>query len=57
MAKENPTHTKSQFVASKKYRKYRDIVAVALKDGRLYTAAEVDEIIDAFLKRQVEKEI
>lgn len=57
MAKENPTHTKSQFVASKKYRKYRDIVAVALKDGQLYTAAEVDEIIDAFLKRQVEKEI
>lgn len=53
MDKRQPTHTKEQLVASKKYRKYRDILAVALDARKVYTAAEVDSIVAEFLSRPV----
>lgn len=49
-------HTKEQFLASKKYRKCRDVLAVVLAGGRLYSTAEVDDMLDAFLKRPIVEE-
>ncbi len=46
-------HTKEQFLASKKYRKCRDVLAVVLAGGRLYSTEEVDDMLDAFLKRPI----
>lgn len=52
-SKRTPMHMKEQFLASKKYRKYHDVLAVVLASGRPYSTAEVDDMLDAFLKRPV----
>lgn len=49
-------YTKAQIVASKKYRAYRDVLAVALKDGAFYTAEEIQAKLEAFLKRPVQNQ-
>lgn len=46
-------YTKAQIVASKKYRAYRDVLAVVLKDGE-YTAEEIKSKVDAFLRRPIQ---
>lgn len=53
MERKMPMHTKEQFLASKTYRKYHDVLAVILAGGRLYTKEEVDRMLDTFLKRPV----
>lgn len=49
-------YSRAQAVASEKYRPQRDAVAVALKDGELYTAEEIQTKLEAFLKRPVQNQ-
>ncbi len=49
---ERVTHTKAQIIASEKYKRYRDVLAVILPDRDL-TAEEVDAAIDKFMKGKV----
>lgn len=51
--KAEPTYTKDQVAASKRYANRRDLVSVLLEDGRAYTLAEVDALIDKFMKGAV----
>ena len=48
-----PTFTKDQLAASKRYATLRDLVSVLLEDGKQYTLAKVDEMIEAFKKGKV----
>lgn len=50
------TFTKSQLVGSKKYAGKRDVLKSQLRDGEAYTFAQVDAIIDGFMKKPVGKE-
>lgn len=47
------TYSKWQFLKSKEYKKYRDLLNVLLKDNVLYGKDEVKKIIDGYLKRGV----
>lgn len=40
-----PAFTKKKLVASQTYGKYKDILNVLLNDNKLYTRAEVEQII------------
>ena len=51
--KTEPTYTKEQVAASKRYANRRDLVSVLLEDGKAYTLAEVDALIDKFMKGAV----
>ena len=51
--KTEPTYTKEQVAASKRYANRRDLVSVLLEDGKSYTLAEVDALIDKFMKGAV----
>ncbi|MGN6710722.1 hypothetical protein [Anaerocolumna jejuensis] len=62
MAKEKPmvddavsiaTFTKQQLVSSKKYAEKKDLLNALLVDDRSYSMAEVEEILDGFLKGKV----
>jgi len=46
---------KQQILAAKKYADRRDLLAVLLDDGKPYTLAEVDKIIEEFLKKEFDK--
>lgn len=48
------TFSKEQLVKSEKYKQYRDILASQLDDAASYTASQVDKLIEAFLKGEVE---
>lgn len=48
-----PTFTKDQLAASKRYAARRDLVSVLLEDGKGYTLAEVDGLIEKFMKGKV----
>ncbi len=48
-----PTHTKEQYLRSKKYRHCRDALAVILEEGESYSADKVDQMLDAFMKRPI----
>lgn len=45
--------TKTQIVQSKTYRRWRDSLAVALSDDKMYTHDEIKQALDAFLARPV----
>lgn len=47
------TFTKEQIVNAKRYRQDIDIVNALLDDGKTYTLAEVDNIIERFKKGSV----
>lgn len=51
--KAEPTYTKDQVAVSKRYANRRDLVNVLLEDGKAYTLAEVDALIEKFLKGAV----
>ncbi|MEE1249004.1 MAG: hypothetical protein UHU19_07245 [Lachnospiraceae bacterium] len=44
---------KEQILTAKRYRHNVDIVDAILEDGKSYTLAAVDKMIDEFLKRKV----
>lgn len=46
-------YTKKELMASKKYRKYRDVLSVILDDNKRYSLNEVDEKIESFLIKEV----
>lgn len=47
------TYTKQQLAASKKYANRRDLISVLLAEGKTYTLAEVDRLIEKFMKGKV----
>lgn len=50
---EAPAFTKDQLLTFDKYRGRRDLLGALLEDGRGYTYAEVDELVDNFMKGKV----
>lgn len=48
-----PAFTKAQLLASKRYAGRRDALAALLKDGNVYTLAEVDKALGQFMKGKV----
>ena len=48
-----PKFTKQQVLASARYRNRKDLVSALLDDGREYTIAEVDRMVDGFMKGKV----
>lgn len=51
--KKKQTFVKAQIVSAKKYEDEVDIVNALLDEGKSYTLAEVDNIIDEFKKGRV----
>lgn len=51
--KKKQTFVKEQIVSAKKYEDEVDIVNALLDEGKSYTLAEVDNIIDEFKKGRV----
>jgi len=51
--KEAPAFTKGQLLASKKYANRRDILNALLADGKTYTTAQVDALIEKYMKGPV----
>lgn len=47
------TFTKQQLVSSKKFAEKKDLLNALLVDDRSYSMAEVEEILDGFLKGKV----
>lgn len=45
--------TKEQIIQSKKYRQWRDSLAVALSENKRYTHDEIKQALDEFLTRPV----
>ena len=50
---EAPAFTKDQLLTFDKYRGRRDLLGTLLEDGRGYTYAVVDALVDNFMKRKV----
>ena len=50
-------YTREQVLQSTKYRQYRDIAGVVLEDGQQYTAAEIQQKIDAFLEAPIKEKV
>lgn len=48
-----PTFTKRQLAASRRYQYKADIVNAVLEDGKTYTMAEVDSKIKYFMNKEV----
>lgn len=46
-------HTKAQLLASRRYAGRRDIISTLLEDSKTYTTAQVDEMMDIFMKGKV----
>lgn len=51
--KAESTYTKDQVALSQRYANRRDLVSVLLEDGKTYTLAEVDALINKFMKGAV----
>lgn len=47
------TFSKEKILKTKKYANRRDLLGVLLEDGKVYTFAEVDKIVEEFLKVEV----
>lgn len=47
------TFSKEQVLFAKKYVERRDLLAALLVDDKFYTLAEVDQLIEDFLKKEV----
>lgn len=50
-----PKFLKKAILASKKYRKYVDILTVKLEKDVTYSAEEIDDIVKKFLKREISR--
>lgn len=50
---ETTTFTKQQLLTSKKYAEKKDLLNALLVDGRSYSMAEAEEILNGFLKGKV----
>ena len=50
---EAPAFTKDQLLTFDKYRGRRDLLGTLLEDGRGYTYAVVDALVDNFMKGKV----
>lgn len=50
---EAPAFSKEQLLTFGRYRGRRDLLGVLLEDGRRYTYAEVDSLVDDFMKGKV----
>lgn len=48
-----PAFTKEQIVTSAKYDRHRDVVNALLEDGKMYTIAQVDDLISGYMKGKV----
>ena len=46
-------YSKEGFLNSEQYRRYKGILTSLLKDGKKYTVAEVENLINGFMKGQV----
>ena len=46
-------HTKQQLLASEKYASRRDVLSALLEDGKSYTTAQVDALIEKYMKGKV----
>ncbi len=46
-------YSKQQFISSKKYAGLRYALEAILEDGKTYTKAEVDTLLDRFMKGKV----
>lgn len=55
--KTSATYSREQVLQSAKYRQYRDIAGVVLEDNQQYTAAEIQQKINDFLKKPIKEEI
>ena len=55
--KQPVSYTREQVLQSKKYRQYRDIAGVVLEAGAQYTADEIKQKIDAFLKQPIKEKL
>ena len=53
--KKSAKYSREQVLQSTKYREYRDIAGVVLEDGKQYTAAEIKQKIDEFLKKPIQE--
>lgn len=49
------TFNKQQILAAKKYVERRDLLEVLLSDGKSYALAEIDKLIEEFLKKEFDK--
>jgi hypothetical protein len=47
--------SKQQILAAKKYAERRDLLSVLLAEDKSYELAEVDKLINAFLKKEFDK--
>ena len=52
-AKPAVAFTKQQILSAKKYTDRRDLLSVLLQEDKQYTIAEVDQLIDEFMKKGV----
>ena len=50
---QNAAFTKEQILNSKKYRNRRDALGVVLKDDESYTIADIESLLDGFMKGKV----
>ena len=50
---DKPKFTRQQVLASARYKNRRDLVAALLDEGKTYTIAEVDQMVDQFMKGKV----
>lgn len=48
-----PAFTKAQLLASKKYANRQDVIGALLADNKTYTTAQVDTLIEKFMKGSV----
>ena len=49
-------YTKTQILQSKKYRQYKDILAVILSNNKNYTHEEIKQELDKFLSTLIQEE-
>lgn len=50
----DPAFTKEQIIACRRYSDKRDLLNAILTDGQKYTFSQADEMIQNFLKKEVE---
>lgn len=49
-------YTKTQILQSKKYRQYKDVLAVILSNNKNYTHEEIQRELDKFLSTPIKEE-
>ncbi len=49
--------TKMQILESKKYRQYKDVLAVILSDEKTYTHEEIEQDLEYFLSAPIKEKI